>query len=284
MSNTQTASSTTSLAKKLSEVMAAIDHVEKRGEATKYNYVKASDIARAVREELSKRHIVMTSEILSITPLTATGRNGNMTGVTLHVRYTFRDGDTSETITSDAAGSGLGLGGESDKAIYKALTGALKYVLRMTFLIPDEAGDPEYDDRLDNESEPSSRTEPQVNHEPAEPTNDPRPGHDRKPKPPFQATNEDVGFDVQDDAAAPAGKQEDDRLLNDDEKKKYATHIRKLVEDMKADKELVKAKILAIVGAERSATMTLKQWKQALAALDAKAEMGSEAFNTYVKE
>ena len=70
---------------------------------------------------------------------------GNVTGtmnyVQLTIMVTFIDADSGDRVTVQGIGWGSDTG---DKAPYKALTGAIKYCLRMAFVIPDES-DPEND-------------------------------------------------------------------------------------------------------------------------------------------
>jgi hypothetical protein len=71
----------------------------------------------------------------------ATNAGGVLFFCGLKIRGDFRDAETGEVIS----GRAIGWGADSlDKAPYKAMTGALKYLLRMNFLIPDEQ-DPEGD-------------------------------------------------------------------------------------------------------------------------------------------
>ena len=134
-----------SLVAKLAEVMAEIDHVEKRGLNTfqNYKYVRAADIARAVRDGLAKRGVILLPKIINVRTYEIPAREGTMQAVDLHVRYTFYDGE--QTLETDGYGTGTDKG---DKAGYKAQTGALKYALRNAFLIPDES-DPEADTAVD---------------------------------------------------------------------------------------------------------------------------------------
>lgn len=131
-----------SLASKLAEIMGEIDHVEKRGRNTAQNYsfVRAADVANAVRKKMAEQGIIMLRQIVDKRCYETLTSNGKVQqAIDLHVRYTFRDGTTGETLTQDGYGSGVDSG---DKASYKAQTGALKYALRDAFLIPDES-DPE---------------------------------------------------------------------------------------------------------------------------------------------
>lgn len=144
------------LFQKLAEVVTAIDHVEKGGTNTfqNYKYVKAADIARAVRRELSARNIYLVSDVVEIRNYTIPAKEGVMQAVDVKMKFTFVDGDVPRDLsygggptqmTLHAWGTGTDKG---DKAVYKAMTGALKYGLRNAFLIPDES-DPEADSSVD---------------------------------------------------------------------------------------------------------------------------------------
>ncbi len=138
-----------SLVAKLAEVMAEIDHVEKKGRNAfhNYNYVKAADLANAVRQKLAAHSVVMMSDIVEVRNYETKNRKDEiMYGVDLKVKYTFFDGDSDATISFHGYGTALDSG---DKASYKAQTGALKYALRNAFLVPDEKADPEADESVD---------------------------------------------------------------------------------------------------------------------------------------
>jgi len=136
------------LIKALAEACDAVGGVEKKGtnEAQRYKYVKAADIAKAIRHELFGRGIVILQsehEPDFVEVQLAPDRDGKPRS-TFEVRictdYTLTDGVGSVTL------SGWGVARDSgDKAIWKAKTGALKYFLRGIGLIPDEKEDPEYD-------------------------------------------------------------------------------------------------------------------------------------------
>lgn len=129
------------LVRKLAEVMGEIDFVAKlgRNEFQKYNYMRAADLAHAVRDKLSKRSIIMLSDVVEIRCYEIPAREGVMQAIDLKVKYTFYDGDSKETLSFHGYGTGTDRG---DKAAYKAHTGALKYAIRNSFLVPDES-DPE---------------------------------------------------------------------------------------------------------------------------------------------
>lgn len=142
------------LAKKLVAAMKAIDAVEKRGHNEKqgYAYVKATDVAKTVRAVLVEQGVAFSYSTLGTErweKQTASG--GTLFFVELAIQVTFTDQESGEQTVVNGIGWGMDSG---DKAIYKAMTGALKYVLRMNYLIPDEL-DPENDSHGKAEEEGS---------------------------------------------------------------------------------------------------------------------------------
>ncbi len=135
---------TGALAKKMVLAVSEIDAVDKRGKNTKqdYAYVKATDVAAEVRKVLVKHGIAFDYDVLSTERWDKPTNSGGMQFfIQIEVAVTFTDQDTGESRTVKTIGWGSDTG---DKAPYKAMTGALKYALRMNFLIPDES-DPEND-------------------------------------------------------------------------------------------------------------------------------------------
>lgn len=142
-----------SLALKLVQVMAAVGRVQKRGRNTQqgYEYATEADIADAVREALAEQKVLLLTnfgkpEIRTVT----TAKGSNLTVASVMGEFTFIDAESGESITRTFPGEGMDSG---DKAIYKAMTGAEKYALLKTFLIPT-GDDPEKDSEP-----PKSRTE-----------------------------------------------------------------------------------------------------------------------------
>lgn len=137
------------LLQKLAEVVAEIDNVEKRGrnEFQKYAYVKAADVAWLVRKALSSRNVYLVADVVEVRNYEIPAREGVMQAVDIKMQFSFFDGDAPEVppIVLHSYGTGTDKG---DKAVYKAMTGALKYGLRHAFLIPDES-DPEADVETD---------------------------------------------------------------------------------------------------------------------------------------
>jgi len=133
-----------SLVAKLAEACDAVGGVEKLGknEQQNYKYVKAADVAKAIRHELFKRGIVIIpNEISAEYSEFPTKSGGTMRECRLIVDYNVTDG--AETLHFMAFGTAFDSG---DKAIWKAKTGVLKYFLRGLGLIPDEKDDPEFDE------------------------------------------------------------------------------------------------------------------------------------------
>ena len=130
------------LAKKMVAATGAIDAVTKSGRNQKqgYNYVKAADVANEVRKVLVAQGIAFFYTVAEIERWEkTTNSGGSMFFCQVTVECTFVDAESGESFTTRATGWGSDT---LDKAPFKAVTGALKYALRMTFLIPDEE-DPE---------------------------------------------------------------------------------------------------------------------------------------------
>ena len=137
------------LLQKLASAVAEIDSVDKRGtnEFQKYKYVKAADVAWMVRKALSQRNVYLVPDVIEVRNYEIPAREGVLQAVDVRMQFSFFDGDAPEVppVVLHSCGTGTDKG---DKAIYKAMTGALKYGLRHAFLIPDES-DPEADAETD---------------------------------------------------------------------------------------------------------------------------------------
>ena len=141
----------TSLVTKLAEILGESSRVPKRGvnQFHKYKYVLEADLVEEVREKLSK-HGIFISASTKRTEVIELSKPNNKTGELvvqkvgmLFVEYTFRDGTTCETFTVEGVGE---IDQDGGKGIYKAQTGAMKYMLMKNFLI-DTGDDPEDDNR-----------------------------------------------------------------------------------------------------------------------------------------
>ena len=150
------------IVEKLVEVYKAVTHVAKRGEneSQNYKYMKAADIAHAVRNALADlgvyAEVNMTTE--RTYDVERQGK-GPMHFADVRATINFYDKERVLAITSSGLGTGMDPG---DKAVFKAQTGALKYALRNAFLVPDDT-DPENDaEEKDTKTEAKLAAEPKA--------------------------------------------------------------------------------------------------------------------------
>lgn len=129
-----------SIHKKLAEVLTAVGYIEKAGTNASqgYKYVMAAQVADKVREELSKRGLSIVPANVDVIESGKTVSE-KQTLITLKVTWRITDSETGEFVEFQSIGSGSD---STDKGVYKAQTGALKYGLLMGFLIPT-GDDPE---------------------------------------------------------------------------------------------------------------------------------------------
>jgi len=151
------------LVAKLALITGLVGQIRKSGENTfhHYRYAKESDLVEAIRPLLSELGIwvwwslfadpekgIKHHERLS---QTKKDRDGNITGeantlTAVAAHFKFIDGDTKEETEPQLM---MGYGDDnSDKGLYKALTGMEKYFLFKTFLV-STGDDPEGDTRAD---------------------------------------------------------------------------------------------------------------------------------------
>ena len=147
------------LVKKLAQILATVDKIEKKGYNDHFNYkfVREADLVEAVRSKLAAQNIMITSsvdktEVVDMTKVTKQGEVvQNRVGL-LYVTYTFRDGESGETIQVQGIGE---IEQDGGKGIYKAITGAMKYMLMKNFLI-DTGDDPEMEKKPKGEAKQQS--------------------------------------------------------------------------------------------------------------------------------
>lgn len=120
------------LAKKLVAVTAALDWQEKRGTnaAQGYKYVQAVDIFDAVRTELTKQNVLfgMSQDDITVHYPESGGQH-----IVVKGSYTFTDAETGEVELGHWTGFDID---KSGKALWKALTGATKYIFITRFMLP----------------------------------------------------------------------------------------------------------------------------------------------------
>lgn len=130
-----------SIYQKLAAVRSEVPYMAKGGRNSSqgYNFLQEAQVTEMFKELLEKHGIWLTvqSEVTGVT-LTPS-QNQNLT--TVRVDYAFVDIETGETLEGHAAGQGTDA---NDKGVYKAITGAVKYIFMKHFLIVT-GDDPEND-------------------------------------------------------------------------------------------------------------------------------------------
>jgi len=140
---------------KLAEIMGEVERIPKNGwnENSKYKYCMESDVVDAIRQELSKRKILLITNQRLREVREHEARSGNKVYITYcEFDFTFFDGETGEVLVITNGGEGSD---SLDKGLYKAITGAKKYVLMNTFLIPT-GDDPEKDNSDSSSKKPAA--------------------------------------------------------------------------------------------------------------------------------
>jgi len=132
---------------KIISIMSEIGWIKKEGrnDFHKYNYAKEADVVDRLRTLFIKNRIYPSrlSVIRSASRVEKIGET-EYASEQVHFTMSLTDADSGETMTIEAPGTGFD---KSDKAVYKAITGAQKYALLKAFLIPTgddpEASNPE---------------------------------------------------------------------------------------------------------------------------------------------
>lgn len=125
------------IAQKILKVAGDIGSIKKSGfnAHQKYHYPTEKDINDAVKPALEKHGVAHYWSVVDTELL----KDGQF--AVAYTEHTFTDTDSGESITLKAIGTGADKG---DKALYKAYTGAAKYIFSKMFLI-DTDDDPEKD-------------------------------------------------------------------------------------------------------------------------------------------
>src|SRR5208283_2485135 len=112
---------------KIAAACDAVGGVEKKGQNVQqgYKYVKAADVAKAIRHELFSRGVIVLQDEMEPTFIEiATKSGGTSLECRMEIEFTLTDGVSEKNV------SAWGIARDSgDKSIYKAKTGALKYFL-----------------------------------------------------------------------------------------------------------------------------------------------------------
>jgi hypothetical protein len=131
---------------KLHAIMEAIAFIEKdkRNEFHKYNYASEEAIKKAVHSQLVANRVIFLVDVEDFKRVDyITKKQERSTLTEVYINYSFTDIDTLEKITGRFVGTG---DDNADKGTYKAITGAIKYILTSTFLIPT-GDDPEVENK-----------------------------------------------------------------------------------------------------------------------------------------
>lgn len=118
------------VAQKIAQVMGEIEYLKKDGKLefgnTKYNFLSEAKITKELRDKTLKVGLIIVPVQCDITELQNSSE-------AVEMAYAIIDIDSGEDIIVRIAGKGQDKG---DKSMYKAMTGAYKYMQRQTFAIP----------------------------------------------------------------------------------------------------------------------------------------------------
>lgn len=127
--------------KKLNAIQKEVTHLDKMGfnEHGKYNYLAEYQITQMFKPLFEKHGVMFTFS----SKKTGEGKTPSEKQINtdISVSYKFVDVDTAEEVAGEIAGTGAD---QTDKGVYKATTGAIKYLFMKTFMIPT-GDDPEDD-------------------------------------------------------------------------------------------------------------------------------------------
>jgi len=129
--------------KKLHTIQKAVEHMEKDGRNTfqNYNYLSETQVTLEMKKLLDENGVLFThgSKIINTYEISPTSKGTRQFVVNIEVNYKFYDIDSGEFVEGVVVGQGSDT---ADKGVYKAITGAIKYVFMKNFMIPT-GDDPE---------------------------------------------------------------------------------------------------------------------------------------------
>jgi len=130
--------------KKLHKIQTEVEKMEKDGKNTfqNYNYLSETQVTIKIKKLLDDNKVIFvhSSKITSVlTFQNAKGATNFLTNIL--VKYSFYDIESGEKLRGEVCGQGTDSG---DKGVYKAITGAIKYIFMKNFMIPT-GDDPEKD-------------------------------------------------------------------------------------------------------------------------------------------
>lgn len=136
------------LLKKLAKVMSDVSFIQKdkRNEKQSYNYASEATIKAHFHKSFLEHGVLFywSTDSISNEKFEVQGSSGIRTVFqsTVFCTFKFVDADNNEALEGKAIGVGQDSG---DKAVYKAITGALKYALTANFLV-ETGDDPEVEE------------------------------------------------------------------------------------------------------------------------------------------
>lgn len=134
---------------KLHTVMTEVSYIQKdkTNSGQGYKYASEAAIKEKLHEAFVKNKLWLSFSTKAITVQTVLmdGKNGDrrVSEATVACDWSLYDTESAESVSGTCHGVGHDSG---DKAVYKAITGALKYMLTSNFLI-ETGDDPEEDDK-----------------------------------------------------------------------------------------------------------------------------------------
>lgn len=136
---------------KMHAIMGEANYIQKDKTNTFHNYKYASEkaIKECLHELFVKYKVLFTTSITSENnKMVNTGKSEESLTI-ISIDYKFYDVESGEFIEGKFCGSGTD---KADKGLYKAITGAIKYILTSSFLIPtgDDPEDSDSGERSDN--------------------------------------------------------------------------------------------------------------------------------------
>ena len=138
------------LVRKIAQAFKSVKKLKRRGKNTTrdYRYPYAADVFQAVRSKLLDLDVlILPSEEPATYVAIPTNGGGEMTECRLFVTYLITDGVSSlPPIKANGVGRDI-----DDKGLYKAKTGAEKYLVKQLALMVEITDDPEYDGRQPSE-------------------------------------------------------------------------------------------------------------------------------------
>lgn len=136
------------LFKKVLNVVKGVEKIEKSGYNShqKYHYSTEQDLVNAVRKLLLDNQLLVltdseTKEVVKMSKSDAQGKAKETLVTVVNTRHTFCDVETGFTYPIQSTGAGWD---DTDKGVYKGLTGAMKYFISKNFLVATD-DDPEND-------------------------------------------------------------------------------------------------------------------------------------------